>query len=158
MGSRRLAHWIKLPLLSLDQIRFRQDLIELFYNDHELREALRTEHLKGIQDLEKLADKFRTKRAKLQDCLNLFDFVERLPNLLQRLQGYDGPAADLLQERYLVPLEATLNSFEPFRAMIRETIDLAAASNYEYMILPSFDDALKELADVSTPLSDTNTL
>ena len=39
--------WLKQPLVSVDDIRTRHDVVEAFVSDPELRERLRDQHLRG---------------------------------------------------------------------------------------------------------------
>lgn len=83
-GSRLLMQWLKQPLLSVEEISKcyyinhklftrsdsgcedrRQDLVEVFFNDTELRQSLQSDHLKSIPDLYRLAKRFQRGIATL---------------------------------------------------------------------------------------------
>ena len=53
MGGRLLRHWVKQPLLSVDDIVKRQDAIQSFYNAPTVMEQL-AQLLDGVRDLERL--------------------------------------------------------------------------------------------------------
>ncbi len=70
MGSRRLQNWIAFPLLDLDEIRRRQDVVEAFFRDPATRERIAL-HLKGVGDLRKLVTKIGTRRLSPRDCIQI---------------------------------------------------------------------------------------
>ncbi len=59
--------WIKQPLLCVEDITCRQDLVEIFCNDTMLRQSL-MDSLKKVPDLDRLAKKFFSMKAGLQVC------------------------------------------------------------------------------------------
>ncbi|NOX88014.1 MAG: DNA mismatch repair protein MutS [Calditrichaeota bacterium] len=70
MGARLFKQWIQLPLLNIDEINERLDIVTEFYQNHEVRKALK-EQLKGIFDTERLLGKIVTGRANARDMVNL---------------------------------------------------------------------------------------
>lgn len=61
MGKRRLRSWLKQPLVRLDDIRARHDVVEAAAGDAELRSRLRDQHLRGLPDVERLARKLEAR-------------------------------------------------------------------------------------------------
>lgn len=51
MGSQRLAQWIRQPLVDVNQIQNRHNIVEAFVQDPELRQSLQDVHLKVILTL-----------------------------------------------------------------------------------------------------------
>lgn len=84
MGSRKLRQWLNYPLLDLEIIRGRQDLVEAFFEDPGLRQALRT-HLKEIYDVERLVAKVCLNQAGPRDLVALKNSLIHLPSLAQLL-------------------------------------------------------------------------
>ena len=68
MGGRLLAQWLKQPLMSLSEIEDRQQLVEAFVTDTELRQSMQEEHLRSIPDLYRLAKKIPTQIRKPGRC------------------------------------------------------------------------------------------
>jgi DNA mismatch repair protein MutS len=106
MGSRMLARWILAPLIDVDAIAARQDVVEALVAEHSTRERIR-EILKGAFDLERLAQKVRFRRATPRDLGSLRRTLEVLRPLraaataavrplLERIGDF-GPLLDDLQ-------------------------------------------------------------
>jgi DNA mismatch repair protein MutS len=84
MGSRKLKTWLKYPLLDLEKIRERQDLVEAFFEDPLLRQSLRT-HLREVYDIERLVAKVCLNQAGPRDLVALKNSLLHLPAIRQLL-------------------------------------------------------------------------
>lgn len=144
LGSRLLAQWLKQPLMSLQEIENRQQLVEAFVMDTELRQTMQEEHLRSIPDLNRLVKKFQRKVANLEDVVRAYQVVIRLPGFIGTLEG-------VIDEQYQVPLEAEytaklreLNgSLAKLAEMVETTVDLEALDHHEFIIKPEFDESLR---------------
>lgn len=103
VGSRLLAQWLKQPLMGLQEIERRQQLVEAFVMDTELRQTMQEEHLRSIPDLYRLAKKFQRKKANLEDVVRAYQVVIRLPGFLGTLDA-------VMDETYKDPLDAEYTS------------------------------------------------
>eukprot|EP01104_Vermistella_antarctica_P017092 TRINITY_DN5998_c0_g2_i1.p1 TRINITY_DN5998_c0_g2~~TRINITY_DN5998_c0_g2_i1.p1 ORF type:complete len:930 (+),score=265.26 TRINITY_DN5998_c0_g2_i1:162-2951(+) len=146
-GGRLLMQWIKQPLLDVEQIEMRQNVIEAFYEDVELRKSLRMDHIKKMprKDMAPTVKKFYTQKAALKECVELYEFARLLPGVRGTLTKYPGPHGALLSERYAGPLERIVEELTPFLQMINDTVDLDSVAHHEYLIRPHFDDDLAAL-------------
>ena len=111
MGSRLLRDWILSPLLSREEIEQRHDVVTLFREDGLSLAAFR-EALRGVHDLERLAQRMASGRATPRDLANLRASLQRMPAL-------HAAARDLL-ERARAPVE----SFEDLLAGVSEHVEL----------------------------------
>lgn len=144
VGSRLLAQWLKQPLMNLEEIEKRQQLVEAFVDDTELRQTLQEEHLRSIPDLYRLAKKFQRKKANLEDVVRAYQVAIRVPNFVGILSGVmDEAHKDALDAEYTSKLEEYSNSFQKLVEMVETTVDLDAVDNHEYIIKSEFDDGLR---------------
>ncbi|ROT35747.1 DNA mismatch repair protein msh-2 [Sodiomyces alkalinus F11] len=144
LGSRLLSQWLKQPLMCKEDIEKRQQLVEAFVNDTELRQVMQEEHLRSIPDLYRLAKRFQRKRANLEDVVRAYQVIIRLPGLLGTLEGVmDETYRDPLDEAYTIKLRELCDGFAKLQEMVETTVDLDALDRHEYVIKPEFDDSLR---------------
>lgn len=145
-GSRLLAQWLKQPLMNVAEIERRQQLVEAFVNDTELRQTMQEEHLRAIPDLYRLAKKFQRKAANLEDVVRAYQVVIRLPGFLGTLESVmDEQYRDPLDAEYTSKLRQYSDSFAKLQEMVETTVDLEALDNHEFIIKPEFDDGLRTI-------------
>ncbi|MCC6127614.1 MAG: DNA mismatch repair protein MutS [Chlamydiae bacterium] len=87
MGARALRHWIQHPLLSLSDIRERQDAIERFLVLPKEAKTVRA-HLEGVRDLERLIIKIAARYATPRDLLALGLSIAKISSLRQDLAPF----------------------------------------------------------------------
>ena len=101
IGSRLLAQWLKQPLMNLDEIERRQQLVEAFVMDTELRQTMQEDSLRYIPDLYRLAKKFQRKMATLEDVVRAYQVAIHIPSIVGTLEGVmDEQYKDALDEAY----------------------------------------------------------
>ncbi len=144
LGSRLLAQWLKQPLMDKREIEKRQQLVEAFANDTELRQTMQEEHLRSIPDLYRLAKRFQRGKANLEDVVRAYQVVIRLPGFLGTLEGVmDETYRDPLDEAYTNKLRELSDNLAKLQEMVETTVDLDALDNHEFIIKPEFDDSLR---------------
>jgi DNA mismatch repair protein MSH2 len=144
VGSRLLAQWLKQPLMDLGEIEKRQQLVEAFFTNTELRQTMQEEHLRSIPDLYRLAKRFQRKQANLEDVVRVYQVAIRLPGFVNSLEN-------VMDEKYQTPLDSEYttkirnhsNSLAKLEEMVETTVDLDALENHEFIIKPEFDDSLR---------------
>ncbi|CRK42237.1 hypothetical protein BN1708_008702 [Verticillium longisporum] len=143
-GSRLLSQWLKQPLMSKQDIEKRQQLVEAFVSDTELRQTMQEEHLRSVPDLYRLAKRFQRKKANLEDVVRAYQVIIRLPGFLGTLEGVmDEAYRDPLDEAYTSKLRTLSDSLVKLQEMVETTVDLDALDRHEYVIKPEFDDSLR---------------
>ncbi|PKI43889.1 hypothetical protein CRG98_035723, partial [Punica granatum] len=148
MGRRLLHKWLKQPLLDVNEINMRLDLVQAFVEDTALRQDLR-QHLKRISDIERLTHNLERKRAGLQHVVKLYQSSIRLPYIKNALQNYEGQFSTLIKEKYLDELEILIDDDKlgKFITLVETAVDLDQLENGEFMISPAYDSALCALKD-----------
>lgn len=144
IGSRLLSQWLKQPLMNKAEIEKRQQLVEAFVADTELRQTMQEEHLRSIPDLYRLAKKFQRNMAKLEDVVRAYQVAIRLPGFLGTLEGVmDEKYKEVLDAEYTSQLRDCADSLERLQEMVETTVDLEALDNHEFIIKSDFDDGLR---------------
>lgn len=144
IGSRLLSQWLKQPLMCQEDIEKRQQLVEAFANDTELRQIMQEEHLRSVPDLYRLSKRFQRKKATLEDVVRAYQVIIRLPGFLGTLEGVmDEAYKDPLDQAYTNKLRELSDSLGKLQEMVETTVDLDALDNHEYIIKPEFDDSLR---------------
>ncbi|KAG1051074.1 hypothetical protein G6F43_006697 [Rhizopus delemar] len=154
-GSRLFAQWLKQPLLNLEEINKRHDVVQVFFDDTELRQSLQEDHLKNIPDLHRLAKRFQKGTASLQDVVRVYQVVIRLPGLLTCLENKvseDVEKANLIDDLYTSKIRHLSGLLHKLEELVETTIDLDALENHEYIIKAQFNDELQELRSQTNEL------
>ncbi|VUC23710.1 unnamed protein product [Clonostachys rosea] len=146
IGSRLLAQWLKQPLMSKAEIEKRQQLVEAFFNDTELRQTMQEEHLRSVPDLYRLAKKFQRGKATLEDVVRAYQVVIRLPGFIGTFEGVmDEVYRDPLDEAYTTKLRDLSDSLGKLQDMVEQTVDLDALDRHEYIIKSEYDASLRTI-------------
>ncbi|XP_065837498.1 DNA mismatch repair protein Msh2-like [Oscarella lobularis] len=153
-GQRLLYQWVKQPLMDKRRIDERLNLVEIFYEDTSLRLALQDGHLKRFPDFYRLAKKLQRQKANLQDCVRVYQGLNRLPALVSVLEDYGDQHKDLLQEVFVSPLSAMKSDFQKFLDLVETTVDLDQVENHEFLIKPEFDDSLQDIRQKMDEIND----
>jgi len=70
MGGRLLKKWITMPLLNIEQIRFRQNIVQEIIENQDLHTEIK-KLLNEVSDIERLISKICSLRANPRDCVAL---------------------------------------------------------------------------------------
>ncbi|KAJ1959900.1 MSH2 protein [Dipsacomyces acuminosporus] len=146
-GQRLLSQWLKQPLLSVEEIESRLGLVELFFNDMELRDILRSAHLRNMPDFKRLANRFQRGSATLQDIVRCYQVIIALPGLCDALAAGEPGSQQhqLIEQYYLQNLLDITENLQPFRSLVETTVDLAMADSHEFMLRTDFDQELEDI-------------
>lgn len=98
MGARLLQQWISFPLLSIEQIEFRQNALEHFFRDREMRFSV-MESLKGIGDLSRLAGRVTNRKISPRELLQLGSALWNATSLKKALSDSSSEELKKLGER-----------------------------------------------------------
>ena len=125
MGSRKLNSWLEFPLLDVDAINARLDIVAYLKDQLRIRNRLEG-YLEKIYDLERLLSKISYQRANPKDLLSLKYSIEHIPNLKVQLETLDfeplqkmGKSMDDLRDLYTL-IDAAILETEPVKIHITE--------------------------------------
>ncbi|KAJ3271523.1 MutS-like protein [Terramyces sp. JEL0728] len=144
-GARLLSQWIKQPLMNIEDIKKRQDFVEVLVTESSLRQDLHSDILKKFPDLHRLGKKFQRGKAQLQDVLRVYQVVLVLPTLIDALKNYEGDNSELINEVFVKKFSEYASGLENLKNLVEATVDLRAADNHEYLIKSDFHEGLKAL-------------
>jgi len=98
MGARMLRNWILLPLLSLDKIHARLDMVGYFKEKYFDQESL-TALLRQIGDIERITSRLAMEKIAPRELLQLRKGLELLPDIQLILKASDNPNLQLLSDK-----------------------------------------------------------
>jgi DNA mismatch repair protein MutS len=140
LGRRRLAGWLRRPLLDVEAIEARHDAVSELLTDSLVREELR-ELLRDVYDLSRLSTRVSRGRANARDLRSLADTLGVVPHVREALSGADSGA--------LAELRAALEDCGDVRGLIERAIrpDPPIEITEGGLIEPGFDDGLDSLRE-----------
>lgn len=141
-GSRLLNQWLKQPLMELDDIRARHNLVEIFVANTVARKALQESAFLAVPDIAKIQRKFQREVAKLDDVVRIYQLAIRIPDIIQILES---ASAHVLNDYYIIPLNSAKQDLAKYVELVETTIDLKALERHEYMIRADFDNQLQQI-------------
>ncbi|MBQ6939754.1 MAG: DNA mismatch repair protein MutS [Alistipes sp.] len=104
MGGRQLKRWVAMPLMDIEKIRLRQNIVEKILTDEEFGEALR-EQISLIGDLERIASRIATQRVTPRELVQLKHSLAAIELLRALMESTDYEPLHTIAQR-LDPLEA----------------------------------------------------
>lgn len=113
MGGRLLKKWLEQPLMDIDQIEKRQEIVQLFIDDIVLMDNIKS-CLKDIYDLERLIGKISYGNCNARDLISLKNSIGKIPELKKRL-------LDSKEKRFL-ELGMAIDSMKDLYDLIDESI------------------------------------
>ena len=85
MGGRALRHWLESPLLNIDEIKKRQNAVDVLYKSNIYRDELK-EILKSVYDIERLISKVVGGSVNARELTSLKNSLMKLPQLKKFLK------------------------------------------------------------------------
>lgn len=142
MGARLLRKWLVLPLKDVAQIRRRQSTVEALVQEPELIEQL-GQHLKQVNDLERLISKVSVRRVNPRELLQLARSLDALQPIKEMLAASGMPVLQKTADQ-LVPCELIR---EEIKARIKPDAPLNPAQGG--VIHDGVDERLDELRQIA---------
>ena len=98
MGSRQMRRWVAMPLMSVDKIRLRQEIVEKFFLDTDFAEAMR-EQIATIGDMERIASRIATERVTPRELNQLKQALGAVEVMQALMQSTDNDALHTIAEK-----------------------------------------------------------
>jgi DNA mismatch repair protein MSH2 len=141
-GSALLTQWIRQPLLSIEEIKARADVVEALVVNSVQRQSLRDIVLRGIPDVSRVARRLIKGKANLQDLVLLYTAVAKIHPIYEQLEGIANESMEVL---ILGPLRELSQSLSKYAELIETTVDFAALSRHEYIVRADFAESLTDI-------------
>ena len=114
MGARTLKKWIEEPLLNIDEIQLRLDVVEEFIDQLIIKEEVKS-LLKNVYDLERLIGRISYGNANARDLIALKNSLKVIPPLLVSL--------GTLKSKKLNEIVNQIDSVDEVTSLIEGSID-----------------------------------
>ena len=90
MGGRLLKQWLARPLLSVNELTDRQEMVQALLDGYFTRENV-IDSLKGVYDLERLIGRIAFGNVNAREILQLAHSLQAVPDILTSLANSDNP-------------------------------------------------------------------
>ena len=97
MGGRQLRRWVVMPLMDVEKIRLRQDIVEMLVSQHDFAAALR-EQIALVGDLERIASRVATERVTPRELVQLKHSLAAIEMIVALLNSADNAAMHRIAE------------------------------------------------------------
>lgn len=148
MGSRLLRKWILFPLNDIERIKERQDIVEYFFKNPELKDII-FENLSKIGDIERIVSKMSVGRVSPRDLVYLKNSLISIDNIIKACRKCD---SDEFNCNSLFKLIDDINPCYGIVEKISKEIvdDPPIAINKGQVIKSGVNSELDELRDLSS--------
>ena len=117
MGGRALRHWLESPLLNIDEIKKRQNAVDVLYKSNIYRDELK-EILKSVYDIERLISKVVGGSVNARELTSLKNSLMKLPQLKKILEKISNETKD----EYFTEFLETIDTLEDVYTLIDKAI------------------------------------
>ena len=112
-GSRKLKNWLENPLLDINEIKKRQEIVEDFVKHYFEKSDVKTS-LKEVYDLERISTKVSYNIVSPKELLNLKKTLKQIPQIKNILKGFDSEK--------LVDIANNIDELEDLHDFLEKTI------------------------------------
>lgn len=112
-GSRKLKNWLESPLLDINEIKKRQEIVGDFVKHYFEKSDVKTS-LKEVYDLERISTKVSYNIVSPKELLNLKKTLKQIPQIKNILKGFDSEK--------LVDIANNIDELEDLHDFLEKTI------------------------------------
>ena len=113
VGSRKLKNWLENPLLDINEIKRRQEIVGDFVKHYFEKSDVKTS-LKEVYDLERISTKVSYNIVSPKELLNLKKTLKQIPQIKNILKGFDSEK--------LVDIANNIDELEDLHDFLEKTI------------------------------------
>lgn len=159
-GSRMLKSMVERPLLDINQINTRLDIVECFYSDPITSENIR-DLLDYVSDIERIVSKIVAKIAGPRDLINLKTSLGVVPRIKEIISSFDSKAFDtikidpnesifhLIDESIVDEPPNSINDGDCIRDGYNSNLDeIKSRSRHSENLLLDYENKLKEESSI----------
>lgn len=149
-GQRLLAIWLQNPLKVKEKIDLRQEIVDHFVANTELRTICYDDYLKKIHDLLRLSYKVHKEKCNLKDLIKVYNSCKALATLNgtfnQSLKISNISASDAVHKLFGWA-RASCEELKDFMELIENSVDLDNVDESgEYMVKPNSDEDIARVS------------
>lgn len=145
-GARRLKAIIERPLKDIREISYRQNVVEVFYNNPIEAETIKN-LLSNTFDIERIASKISERSASPQDLLNLKETLRIIPLIKDEVSALGSDAMKRLSD-----LDEHKEIYKKLQDAIADEPSMSI--NDGYVIRHGYNSELDEIRDDKTEITD----
>lgn len=97
MGSRLIKKWISQPLLNIEVLESRLDLVETFHREELIRHEI-VDYLKDIPDLERLLNRIANRVTSIRDLISMAKGLKLIAEIVSLIRTIDGPTSYMIED------------------------------------------------------------
>lgn len=149
-GQRLLAVWLRNPLKSKEKINLRQEIVEHFVSNTELRTICYDDYLKKIHDLLRISHKVNREKCNLTDLIKVYNSCKSL-NTLDKTFNHSlkvsGIEASESVHKLFEWARASCDELKDFIELIESSVDLDNVDESgEYMVKSNSDEDIARVS------------
>ncbi|MCX8093432.1 MAG: DNA mismatch repair protein MutS [Candidatus Goldbacteria bacterium] len=143
MGSRELRKWLKQPLLDINSIKTRQEIVQYFINFSDVKDNI-IDLLKDMADIERITGKLGSSNVNGRDLVSLKNSIglfEKIDNII------NGTENELLIKNFKLSNNKLIEIYKIIDEAIEDDPPITIKEGD--LIKPSYNEELKKLKDIS---------
>ncbi|MCX7698559.1 MAG: DNA mismatch repair protein MutS [Candidatus Goldbacteria bacterium] len=143
MGSRELRKWLKQPLVDINSIKIRQEIVQYFINFSDIKDNL-IDLLKDMADIERITGKLGSSNVNGRDLVSLknsIGLLEKIDNIIDRTGN------ELLIKNFKLSNDKLIEIYKIIDEAIENEPPITIKEGG--LIKPSYNEELKKLKDIS---------
>uniref|UniRef100_A0A6G1SEJ7 DNA mismatch repair protein Msh2 n=1 Tax=Aceria tosichella TaxID=561515 RepID=A0A6G1SEJ7_9ACAR len=150
-GQRLLAFWLQNPLMSKKHIDERQDIVEYFMSNSEIRATCYDDYLRKIPDLLRIACRIARERCSIRDLVKIYHASKSASTLFTTF-NHISSTSDQEAPKAVVDLFKWMNQssyhLKDFEKLLEDSLMLDKLDeNNDYLLRPQANDDIAKITE-----------